>query len=67
MTAKLKKGFFLWTTALVVAVLFLALSIQIIRDAVRAGDWPVVEGRIVSSEYVLGCGRSGRDPFPEVR
>ena len=67
MAAKLKKGFYLWTTALVVAVLSLALSVQIIRDAVRAGDWPVVEGRIVSSKYVLGCGRSGRDPFPEVR
>jgi hypothetical protein len=67
MAAELKKGFFLWTTALVVAVLFLALSIQIIRDAVRTGDWPIVEGRIISSKYVLGCGRSGRDPFPEVR
>lgn len=67
MAARLKNGFFLWTTALVVAVLFLALSVQIIQDAVRAGDWPVVEGRIVSSKYVLGCGRSGRDPFPEVR
>ena len=43
MATKLKKGFFLWATALVVALLFLALSIQIIRDAIRAGDWPKVD------------------------
>jgi Protein of unknown function (DUF3592) len=67
MAAKLKNGFYLWAVALVVSVLFLGLSIQIIRDAARAGEWPVVEGRIISSKYVLGCGRSGRDPFPEVR
>ena len=67
MASKLKKGFFVWFTALVVAVLCLTLSVKIMQDAVDTGTWPVVEGRIVSSKYVLGCGRSGRDPFPEVR
>jgi hypothetical protein len=67
MAAKLKKRFFLWASALVMAVLFLGFSVQLIRDAVRAGSWPVVTGRVASSKYALGCGRSGRDPFPDVR
>jgi Protein of unknown function (DUF3592) len=67
MAAKLKKGFYLWATALAGALLSLAFSIHTLRDTARAGKWPVVEGRILSSQYVLGCGRSGRDPFPEVQ
>ena len=66
MAAKLNKAFFLWATAFVAALLFLVFTIQTIRDAVRAGDWPVVEGQIVSSQYFVGCGNIRRNYFPDV-
>jgi len=56
-----------WSIVAVVALLCLVLAISSAVQAVRAGNWHTVDGEILQSEYALGCGRGGNQPFPDVR
>ena len=56
-----------WVIIAAVAALWLFLVIVSTIEAVEAGKWPTAEGRIVQSEYALGCGRGRNQPFPDVR
>ena len=50
-----------------VAALWLFLVAVSTVEAVKAGNWPTVNGTVVQSKYALGCGRGGNQPFPDVR
>jgi Protein of unknown function (DUF3592) len=56
----------LWIFFAILALSYLSIATFTVVLALRAADWPKVDGRILSSAVGVGCGR-GTGPRPDVR
>jgi len=57
---------FLWATALLLSMGVLGLVSMDGSAAIDAKSWSPVDGRVVSSDVTLGCGKGGKSYLPKV-
>jgi hypothetical protein len=55
-----------WIFLMILTLVSLSFSSIIMARALNAKDWPVVQGQILSSSVVQGCGRFHNGPRPSV-
>jgi hypothetical protein len=56
-----------WLAVLSVSVWALIVGVLAVHRATLADSWQLVEGHITVSRVTVGCGRGGREAFPEIQ